>query len=166
MRRSSPSTRHCASSEIGTRAIPSTQSSPIPRQPSAGSSMTTLVRDRLRPSRSSALQRLSQTRPTALPSARHRPTQAWRETNRPATWRREQPMRGRRCLGQRWIQATDGWPGIYRWPGYGGPSIDPRMARLPFLNIHGCPGPSIDPAICRHPRMARAIHGFCRSLLA
>ena len=137
MRRSSPSTRHCASSEIGTRAIPSTQSSPIPRQPSAGSSMTTLVRDRLRPSRSSALQRLSQTRPTALPSARHRPTQAWRETNRPATWRREKPMRGRRCLGQRWIQTTDGWPGIYRWPGYGGPSMDSAAPCLHKGHIFG-----------------------------
>ena len=28
-----------------------------------------------------------------------------------------------------------------------GPTVDPRMARLPFLNIHGWPGSPIDPAI-------------------
>ena len=31
------------------------------------------------------------------------------------------------------------------------PSMDPRMACLPFLDIHGWPGPSMDPAIpCLH----------------
>ena len=50
-------------------------------------------------------------------------------------------MRGKPSVrGQRWIQAIRGWPGIHRWPGYGGPSMDPRMARLPFLDIHEWPG--------------------------
>ena len=45
-------------------------------------------------------------------------------------------MDGLEMAGRPWMH---GWPDIHGWPGGGGPSMDPRTARLPFLDIHGWP---------------------------